>query len=128
MCTLFFCLFRLLINQSYCIFDITKQNQQNKQLAQNDESYSSIRITPYYDEIESILSQSDLEYIKSIVGSAIRYAQSFLKIIPINGTFHIPRECLIHYTINGYDNCVYYGTPHCGLGISFFFCCVLQLH
>lgn len=78
------------------------------QLALNDESYDHIRITPYYGAIESVLSGDDLSFVKSLISASIRYLESFVKVIPIDGTFYLPRQCSSYYLTNGYINCASY--------------------
>ena len=85
----------------------------------SDETYDNIRIGAYFDQIESVLSGDDLLYVKSLISSSIRYFESFVKVVPIDGTFYLPRLCYQWYPINNYQNCIQYYYQTCGVGMSF---------
>lgn len=55
-----------------------------------DADYSLIRITPYYDTtITSSLTTEQLNYVKELVSASIRYLESFISVIPIDGPLFI---------------------------------------
>ena len=97
-------------------YDKSIPKNERRKLALLDETYDYIRITPYYDEIESSLSGSNLTFVKSLVSSSIRYFESFTKVVPIDDTFYLPRRCISWYTVNGYINCISYSDT-CGRGM-----------
>lgn len=87
------------------------------QLALSGESYDYIRITPYFDELDSVLSETDAGYIKLLVSAAIRYFESTIKVVPIDGTFYLPRGCQRFSVVNGYINCFAFYPDICGVGM-----------
>ena len=79
-------------------------------------THETIRITPYWDEVESQLTGDDLDYVKSIVSTSIRHFESFTKVRPIDGRLYYPRRCNSSQIPNnrGFKNCFEYIPATCG--------------
>lgn len=97
-------------------------NNERRQLAHSSNtidltsySYSNIRITPYYDPVSisnSTLSAANIATIKQLTSSAIAFLSKFVKVIPIESPFYVPRFCESWYAISNthtnqtYKNCI----------------------
>lgn len=79
-----------------------------------------IRIKPYYEptqiSTDNGLKDEDIEYIKSLISSVIRYYEQFVSIIPVSGNLKIHRKCTQWYNTEFGINCVEYQKPnYCGM-------------
>eukprot|EP00484_Ammonia_sp_Unknown_P016949 CAMPEP_0197044084 /NCGR_PEP_ID=MMETSP1384-20130603/20219_1 /TAXON_ID=29189 /ORGANISM="Ammonia sp." /LENGTH=806 /DNA_ID=CAMNT_0042475481 /DNA_START=68 /DNA_END=2488 /DNA_ORIENTATION=+ len=62
------------------------------------------------------LTQSQIDYIKSLTSAVIRYYQQFVSIVPVSGNLFFPRVCTDSIETEFGSNCVEYLKPNqCGM-------------
>lgn len=96
-----------------------------RELDQNEISESEpepqpIRIKPYYDpymiSTENGLTESQIEYIKSLISTVIRYYESFVSVIPVSDKLSFDRTCTYWIETEFGINCLEYLEPNqCGM-------------
>lgn len=98
-------------------YDKSLDVETRRRLALVGETYENIRITPHWN-LDG-LSNDDEAYVKATVSTAIDYLSQFTKVVPIDGTFFVPRPCVDSVEVgifagNDFINCVEYNINECG--------------
>ena len=79
----------------------------------------SIRIKPYYDpsiSTENGLTQTQIEYIKSLISTVIRHYENFVSVIPVSDKLSFDRTCIDWIETEFGINCLEYLKPNqCGM-------------
>ena len=105
-------------------FNNVNLNHLRRKLAIFDtNNYEPIRMRPYWTglELSTEISTKEIKIIKNLISVAIKYFESFIKVIPSNGPLYYPRQCE-SYTdesrptiTRSYSNCMKYASKtQCG--------------